>query len=141
MLFTLLPVTFLLALAVSFVVIKIFNAPTGRILKRIIQDKIAEAWQKYLKFAAYVTGLSGGVDIHKLELYIRGDEALDLNWELWLLEVYRIVIQTMQSLAWMYLTVFLLALIAFAIVRGAELKYAKSEKKREERDENLSEGT
>ena len=45
-----------------------------------------------------------------------------LNAERWLLEVYRTIIETLQSLAWMYLLVFIFALIAYVIVRGFELK-------------------
>ncbi|MGD8804169.1 MAG: hypothetical protein PVG12_13370, partial [Gammaproteobacteria bacterium] len=52
-------------------------------------------------------------------------EVLVLNSERWTLEVYRTIIETLQSLAWMYLVVFIFALIAFVIVRGFELKHQK----------------
>ena len=56
---------------------------------------------------------------------------LVLNSERWTLEVYRTIIETLQSLAWMYLVVFIFALIAYVIVRGFELKNKKSRESRE----------
>ncbi|MEM9424234.1 MAG: hypothetical protein AAF975_05545 [Spirochaetota bacterium] len=130
MFLALLLLTFALALGISWLVIKAFDGPVSKIFSRIIQDKIAAAWQKYIRFAACVTGISGGVRIYELERYITGEnnyegtdsKILELNGERWVLEVYRTVIETLQSLAWMYLLVFLLALLAFAIIRGFELK-------------------
>ncbi|MGD8934081.1 MAG: hypothetical protein PVF35_04835 [Gammaproteobacteria bacterium] len=129
MFFTLLFVTFTLSIAVSFGVVKTFDKPVASIFKRIIQDQIAGVWQKYITFAAYVVGISGGVRIYQLERYIsaphKDTEVLVLNSERWTLEVYRTIIETLQSLAWMYLVVFIFALIAYVIVRGFELKHQK----------------
>ncbi|MCG8427615.1 MAG: hypothetical protein MI754_09695 [Chromatiales bacterium] len=128
MFFTLLFVTFLLSVAVSFAVVKTFDKPVAAIFARIIQDTIASVWQKYITFAAYVVGISGGVRIYQLERYIsapdKDREVLALNMERWTLEVYRTIIETLQSLAWMYLVVFIFALIAYVIVRGFELRHA-----------------
>ncbi len=130
MFFTLLFVTFTLSIAVSFGVVKTFDKAIASILSRIIQDDISSVWQKYIKFAAYVVGISGGVRIYKLERYIsaahKDTEVLVLNSERWTLEVYRTIIETLQSLAWMYLVVFIFALIAYVIVRGFELKNQKN---------------
>jgi len=129
MFFTLLFVTLVLAVAVSFGVVKAFDKPVASIFARIVQDSISLVWQKYIRFAAYVVGISGGVRIHQLERYVsapqKDAELLVLNAERWTLEVYRTIIATLQSLAWMYLVVFLFALIAYVIVRGRELKHAK----------------
>jgi lysylphosphatidylglycerol synthetase-like protein (DUF2156 family) len=129
MFFTLLFVTFTLSIAVSFGVVKTFDKPVASIFKRIIQDQIAGVWQRYITFAAYVVGISGGVRIYQLERYIsaphKDTEVLVLNSERWTLEVYRTIIETLQSLAWMYLVVFIFALIAYVIVRGFELKHQK----------------
>jgi len=70
MFFTLLGVTFVLALLVSVILVRVFSNPIERILKRIIADAIHEAWLKYLKFAICVVGVSSGVRIHELERYI-----------------------------------------------------------------------
>ncbi len=130
MFFTLLLVTFTLSIAVSFGVVKTFDKAIASIFSRIIQDQISSVWQKYIKFAAYVVGISGGVRIYQLERYIsaphKDTEVLVLNSERWTLEVYRTIIETLQSLAWMYLVVFIFALIAYVIVRGFELKNQKS---------------
>ena len=136
MFFTLLFVTFALAIVVSFGVVRTFDKAIAAIFHRIIQDEIAGVWQKYIKFAAYVVGISGGVRIHQLERYIsarhKDTEVLVLNSERWTLEVYRTIIETLQSLAWMYLVVFIFALIAYVIVRGFELKHAKKESEKSE---------
>ncbi len=128
MFFTLLFVTFILAIAVSYGVVKTFDKPIAAIFNRIIQDQISNVWEKYIKFAAYVVGISGGVRIYQLERYISAPqedtEVLTLNAERWTLEVYRTIIETLQSLAWMYLVVFIFALIAYVIVKGFELKHS-----------------
>ena len=77
-------------------------------------------------------GVSGGVRIHQLERYINipmyseAQRVISLNAERWTLEVYRTIIETLQSLAWMYLVVFLFSLIAYVIVKGFELKNKKN---------------
>jgi hypothetical protein len=48
-----------------------------------------------------------------------------LNSDRWLLELYRTVIATLQSTAWMLLVVFAVALIAVVIVRGQEMKHGR----------------
>ena len=126
MFFTLLFVTFVLAAAVAFGVVRLFDKPIDVILRRIIRDDISRAWHRYITFAAFVVGISGGVRIHQLERYIsaphKDKEILILTSERWTLEIYRTIIETLQSIAWMYLVVFIFALIAFVIVRGFELK-------------------
>lgn len=126
MFFTLLFVTFVLALAVSFGTVRFFHRPIGAILRRIVADELSEAWRRYIEFAAYVVGVSGGVRIHELERYIsaphRDEEVLILNAERWTLEIYRTVIQTLQSIAWMFLVVFIVALLAYVLTRGFELR-------------------
>ena len=128
MFFTLLFVTFTLSIAVSFSVVKTFDKPIAAIFNRIIKDEISTVWEKYIKFAAYVVGISGGVRIYQLERYIsaphKDTEVLVLNSERWTLEVYRTIIETLQSLAWMYLVVFIFSLMAYVVVKGFELKHS-----------------
>ena len=132
MFFTLLLVTFLIALGVSFTIVWLFDRPVGAILGRIVAEELSGAWHRYIKFAAYVVGISGGVRIHQLERYIsapkKDTEILVLSAERWTLEVYRTVIQTSQSIAWMFLVVFVVALLAYVLVRGFELKHSISAK-------------
>ena len=131
---TLLLVTFVIAFAVSSIVILFFGRPIDAILERVISDKISKAWTKYLKFAIYVTGISSGVRIHSLEKYItrpeyKGSEIVTLNMERWILEVYRTVIGSLEGIAWMLLVFFIFALIAYVIVRVFELKKQSKDSK------------
>jgi len=132
MFFTLLLATLVIAVLVSAGVVKLFDKPVGNILRRIIRDEIHRAWHRYITFAGFVVGISGGVRIYDLERYISAPhkdvEPLVLNVERWTLEVYRTVIETLQSVAWMYLLVFVFALIAYVIVKGFELKRGASGK-------------
>ena len=127
MFFSLLIVTLLVAALVSYLVARAFEHPILTILERIVGPEMAGAWAKYMKFAIYVVGVSGGVRIYDLERYLPQPETklpgelavqqLNLSPERWVLEVYRTVIETLQALAWMLLVFFLLALIAYVIVR------------------------
>jgi hypothetical protein len=55
----------------------------------------------------------------------RNAAPLTLNADRWTLEVYRTVIGTLQSVAWMLLVFFAFALIAYVVVRGLELRHAR----------------
>jgi len=129
MFLSLLLVTFAIALLVSFVVAKLFSASIRRILDRIVSPDLAGAWHRYLVFALYVVGVSGGVRMYSLEQYINPRDpkapALVLNADRWTLEVYRTVIETLQSTAWMLLVAFVFLLIAFVVARGLELRAVK----------------
>jgi len=125
----LLGVTFAIAIFVSFIVVRLFHKPLVGILQRIVAEEISAAWLRYLKFAIYVVGVSGGVRVWDLEKYItprpEETEIIVLNAERWVLEVYRTGIGTLQGIAWMLLVFFVFALIAYVIVRGMEAKQAK----------------
>jgi hypothetical protein len=45
-----------------------------------------------------------------------------LDADRWTLEVYRTIIGTLQSIAWMLLVFFVAALIAYVVMRGFELR-------------------
>jgi hypothetical protein len=126
----LLAVTFLVALAVAVIVVRVFSSSIEKILARIIADDISQAWARYVKFAIYVVCISGGVRVWELERYITGQsprsEALQLTPERWVLEVYRTVIGTLQSAAWLLLIFFLVSLIAYAVSRFSESIKSKS---------------
>ena len=132
MFLSLLIVTFSIAIFVSFLVTRLFNSSISAILNRIISEELATAWKRYIVFAIYVVGISGGVRIHQLERYItsrmRDDSPLILTSERWTLEVYRTVIETLQSIAWMLLIFFIFALIAYVVLRGFEMKNHNSSK-------------
>jgi hypothetical protein len=129
MFLTLLLVTFAIALAVSFIVARIFSGSIRRILDRIVSPDLAGAWHRYMIFALYVVGISGGVRIYSLEQYVNPSDPklppLVLTPDRWTLEVYRTVIETLQSTAWMLLVAFVFLLIAYVIARGMELRASK----------------
>lgn len=124
----LLLITFLLAFSVSALVARMFADPLDRILKRIIADEISAAWLKYMKFAILVVGVSSGVRIYELEKYItppayvKDSQIVQLTSDRWVLEIYRTIIETLQGIAWMLLVFFVFALIAYVIVRLAEMR-------------------
>lgn len=135
MFISLLLVTFILALAVSALVARLFAQPLQSILQRIIDDPISLAWVRYMKFAILVVGVSAGVRIYELEKYItswRTDEKVQivpLTGERWILEVYRTVIESLQGITWLLLVFFVVALIAYVLVRLGELKHSRSSRR------------
>lgn len=124
---TLLIVTFLISLTVSTIVVLFFRKPIEAILRRILQDEISKAWGRYLYFAIYVVGISSGVGVFELEKYVtpgmRGTNVPvpELNQDRWILEVYRTIIDSLQGLAWLLLAFFLIALVAFVVIRVFEM--------------------
>jgi hypothetical protein len=125
---TLLLVTFAIAAIVSFIVVRLFDGSLRQILGRLVAEELSGAWHRYIRFAIYVVGISGGVRIWSLEQYImprgRGEPPLVLNADRWTLEVYRTVLGTLQSVAWLLLVFFVFALVAYVVVRGLELRSA-----------------
>ena len=129
----LLAVTFVISVVVCFVLARVFRKPLDRILNRLLGEEIYVAWTRYLLFALYVVGISGGVRVWDLERYITpakaGEAILELNSDRWILEVNRTIIGTLQSIAWMLLVFFLVALLAFVVIKGREMKHsAQSDK-------------
>jgi hypothetical protein len=125
---TLLAVTFVISLAVSLLIAALFRAPVRAIMRRIVADELGEAWVRYLTLAVVVIGVSGGVQVWNLEKYLNPakDQApLVLNGDRWVLEIYRTIIGTAQSVTWMLLVFFVFALIAFVLVRNAERRQSR----------------
>ena len=122
----LLAVTFALAITVSWLLTRVFRGPINQILDRIIGESVAEAWARYLNFAIFVVGISGGVRVWDFEKYLVGSApdgpVAELTPEAWTMEIYRAIVGTLQSVAWMLLVFFVFALIAFVIVKGREIK-------------------
>ncbi len=127
---TLLLPTFLVALLICFLIARLFQARIGAVFARLVGEPLHLAWQRYVVFAIYVVGLSSGVELEKIEAYVRPPlptaetPPLTLDADRIALELYRTVIETLQGIAWMLLLVFLVLLIVYAIVRSSELKAA-----------------
>jgi len=128
---TLLLVTFLVALSVSGLVVLVFSKPVSQILRRIVSDDLSSAWLTYMRFAMLVVGVSGGVRIFELERYITPERCnnsarvLELSTDRWILELYRTVIGSLESIAWLLLVFFVVALIAYVIVQLAEARRSR----------------
>ncbi len=130
MFYALLAIRFVVSFAVCSIVARIFREPVTRIMQRLVTEDISNAWSRYIVFAVYVVGISGGVRIWDLEKYItktgRDGEIVVLTGERWVLELYRTIIGTLQSDAWMLLIFFIFALIAYVIVKGLESRKTPS---------------
>jgi len=128
MFITLLLVTFVVSALVALAAARTFATPIESILNRIIADTISSAWLRYMKFAILVVGVSAGVRIYELEKYIsparhdKESKVLELTQDRWILEIYRTVIESLQGIAWLLLVFFGLSLVAYVIVRIAEMK-------------------
>jgi hypothetical protein len=135
---TLLLVTFIISLIVSTIVVIFFNKPIHAILNRVLMDDVSQAWARYLYFAIFVVGVSCGVRIWELEKYITArpigvNEAPvpELTQDRWILEVYRTIIESLQGIAWLLLVFFVIALLAFVVVRVVELVRSSASPERE----------
>ena len=119
---SLLVATLVLAAVCSFVIAYVFRGSIHRTLDRIVGAEFGAAMKRYLVFAIYVVGISGGVRVWDLEKYITPDpeNPIVLNADRWILELYRTLIGTLQGVAWMLLIFFAFALVAYVIVRRGE---------------------
>jgi hypothetical protein len=130
MFYLLLIVTFLVALLVCYIVSRLFNDSIYKILNLIVPEAINQAWLKYIKFAIYVVGISGGVRVWDLEKYItsRYDnrEIVQLTAERWTLEIYRTLIGSLQSIATVLLIFFIFTLIAYVVLKIFSARNEKS---------------
>ena len=121
MFYLLLIVTLLVAVLVCYIVSKLFNDSIYKILNLIVPEAINDAWLKYIKFAIYVVGISGGVRIWDIEKYItsryNNQQVVELTAERWTLEIYRTLIGSLQSIATVLLIFFVFTLIAYVVIR------------------------
>ena len=121
----LLVITFLVAAATSTLAAVLFSRPVNKLLGRLVSEQLAPVWRRYILFAIYVVGISGGVRVWDVERYITPDkegQLLTLNSDRWVIEIYKTVMGSLQSVAWMLLVFFLFALLAYVVVRGFEMK-------------------
>lgn len=126
MFLTLLVVNLAVAFVVCIIIAKSFKTPINNILRRLVAEDIYSSWSRYIVFAIYVVGISGGVRLWDLEKYVtprtKDETILELTSDRWVLEIYRTVIGTLQGNAWMLLVFFMFALIAYVIVKGKQTR-------------------
>ncbi|HUO60893.1 MAG TPA: hypothetical protein VMU24_09520 [Candidatus Acidoferrales bacterium] len=121
--------TLAVSIITAAVVMVLFSRPISKLLKRIVSDDLAPVWQRYITFAIFVVGISGGVRFWDLERYLTPDnqgKLLQLNSERWVLELYKTILGALQGLAWMLLVFFLFALLAYVVLRGFEMRHEHS---------------
>ena len=125
----LLIVTFTIATAASAAVARAFDRPLSGIIARIIPDELAVAWQRYIIFGLFLVGINGGVRIWQFEKYVlppfRQADPLDLNADRWALEVYRTLMGTLRSLAFVLFVVFAVSLFTYIVIRKRESELAQ----------------
>lgn len=120
MFFILLLSTFAISLLVSYIVVKLFHKPTQKILSELSNQEMGDAWAKYLMFATYVTGVSGGVRPWAFEQYLNPDTRAKLvtyGNERLALEIYKTVIGSLQSIIFVGVVFFFGSLIAYSITK------------------------
>lgn len=110
----LLLITLTVSLIVCVLVTHLFKKPIGDILSRLVSESLSAAWHRYITFAIYIVGVSGGVKINHLDRYItpksEEQKVIEMNLDRWVIEVYRTIIETLQGIAWMLLVFFCLRL-------------------------------
>jgi len=128
MIIKLLVITFILSFSVAFLVAWLFRRPVSSIMNRIVGDPLGSAWVRYLMVAMVVVGVGGGVRPWDYEKYItplKDQPVPVLNSDRWVLEIYRTVIGSAQAITWLLLEFFVFALIAYVLLRAAELRQGK----------------
>jgi hypothetical protein len=130
MLFT---ISFLVALGLSLTIAWISREAIETILRRFVTDFVTRSgFEKYIRFAIVVVGISGGTRVRALQEYISAasynKHALEaaLTQEVWVLEMYRTVVGTLESVVFLLLACIFLALIAPVIVRMFKADPAKT---------------
>ena len=121
----LLLITFIVAAGTCTIAALLFAKPVNKLLARLVSAELASIWQRYILFAIYVVGISGGTRVWELERYINPDKdgrILALTPDRWVVEIYQTVLGTLQSVAWMLLVFVLFALLAYVVVRGFEMR-------------------
>ena len=121
----LLVITFVVAAGTCTVAALLFAKPVRKLLARLVSAELAPTWQRYILFAIYVVGISGGTRLWELQRYINPDKdgkILPLTSDRWVIEIYMTILGTLQGIAWMLLIFFLFALVAYVVVRGFEMR-------------------
>lgn len=115
--------SFLLALALSATIAWLSREAMDTVLRRFVGDPVVRSgFEKYIRFAIVVVGLSSGTRAKALQEYIAAADwnkpALQaaLTQEFWTLELYRTVMGTLEGVAGLLLLCIFLALIAPAVL-------------------------
>jgi hypothetical protein len=131
--------SFVLALALSVTVAWISREAIDSILRRFVADRAVRAgFEKYIRFAIVVVGISGGTRVRVLQEYLAASDlnkeamAAQLTQEFWALEIYRAIVGTLEAIAALLLVCIFLALIAPVVVRMLKLEPVKIHEQEQE---------
>jgi hypothetical protein len=131
--------SFVLALALSITVAWISREALDSVLRRFVADRSVRAgFEKYIRFAIVVVGISGGTRVRVLQEYLAASDlnkaamATQLTQEFWAMEIYRTVIGTLEGIALLLLVCIFLALIAPVVVRMLGLEPVKTRDQEQE---------
>jgi len=124
--------SFVLALALSVTIAWLSREAIDVILRRFIVDPVVRAgFEKYIRFAIVVVGISGGTRVKPLQEYISAADynkpalLAALTQEFWTLELYRTVMGALEGVAGLLLICIFLALIAPAVLRMLKIEPIK----------------
>lgn len=124
--------SFVLALGLSVTIAWISREAIDSILRRFVADSVVRrGFEKYLRFAIVVVGISGGSRVKPLQEYIAASDynkaafQAALTQEFWTMELYRAVMGTLQAVAGLLLICVFLALIAPAVLRMLKVEPLK----------------
>jgi hypothetical protein len=121
--------TLVLAIIICAIVWRFFKGAVDQTVDAIVGPGVGGAWKRYIGFAIYVVGISGGVRLRELENFLTPspDNPMVLDMNRWVLELYRTILGSLQSIAWMLLVFFAFALVAFVISRSRNSSKATAE--------------
>ncbi len=124
MFITLFAITLFTSVVVSFLVNKIFSNSIKLILSKLVEKQIAQVFARYIYFALYVIGISGGVNLYSLERYLKNSDPnlplVTLNADKLFLEVYKTFIETLQSVTFLLFFFFLITLVSYVVLNAMQ---------------------
>lgn len=131
--------SFVLALALSITVAWLSREAIDSILRRFVADRAVRAgFEKYIRFAIVVVGISGGTRVRVLQEYLAASDlnkeamAAQLTQEFWVMEIYRTILGTLEAIAGLLLVCIFMALIAPVVVRMLKLEPVKVAEEQQE---------
>ena len=114
---------------VSFCVASVCEKPLSILMRRIIQNESSSTFTRYVRYATYLVGISHGVNVNPLssELAMHILERISIDrvsnypeWWLWMSLIQTVIMQPLIAIAFMYLALFVLGLIAYITVKVRE---------------------
>ena len=125
-------VSFATAGLVSFCVVSVCKKPLSIFIRRIIQNETSHTFTRYVRYATYLVGISHGVTVNPLgfEFVTHFSEhdyefpahilERNLDYQLLLLWIQAVIMQSLTAIAYMYLALFILGLIAYITVKARQ---------------------